>query len=152
MTARHGRSTHQARGQRGQTSLLIIGFALVIAMLVAVVVDASAAYLRRQDLDALADGAALAATEAVGTDQVYVHGLGARAALDPAQAQADVASYLQQTGAAGRYPGLSWAVSVGPDTVVVRLAAPLDLPLRLPGRRFRPMVTGTSASYVDVGG
>lgn len=140
------------RGERGQTSLLIVGFALVVAMLVAVVVDASAAYLRREDLDALADGAALAATEAVGTDQVYVGGLGARAALDPAQARADVAAYLQQTGATERYPGLTWAVDVGSDLVVVRLATPLDLPLRLPGRRFRPTVTGAAASYVDVAG
>jgi hypothetical protein len=140
------------REQGGQTSLLIVGFALVVAMLVAVVVDASAAYLRRQDLDALADGAALAATEAVGTDAVYVDGLGARAALDPARARAEVASYLQRTGAAGRYPGLTWGVDVGPDTVVVRLATPLDLPLRLPGRRMRPVVTSTAASYVDVGG
>lgn len=140
------------RHERGQTSLLIIGFALVIAMLVAVVVDASAAYLRRQDLDALADGAALAATDAIRADQVYVGGLGARAALDPVVAQAYVASYLQQSGAAARFPGLAWSVSVGPDTVVVRVVAPLDLPLRLPGRRFRPLVAGSAASYVDVGG
>ena len=138
--------------ERGQTSLLIIGFALVLAMLVAVVVDASAAYLRRQDLDALADGAALAATDGIRADQVYVAGLGARAALDPAAARGYVAAYLQQAGAAGRFPGLAWSVSVGPDLVVVRVVAPLDLPLRLPGSRFRPLVTGTSASYVDVGG
>lgn len=138
--------------ERGQTSLLIIGFALVLAMLVAVVVDASAAYLRRQDLDALADGAALAATDGIRADQVYVAGLGARAALDPDAARGYVAAYLQQAGAAGRYPGLAWSVSVGPDLVVVRVVAPLDLPLRLPGSRFRPLVSGTSASYVDVGG
>lgn len=140
------------RPERGQTSLLIIGFALVIAMLVAVVVDASAAYLRRQDLDALADGAALAATDAIRADQVYVGGLGARAALDPVAARSYVASYLQQSGAVARFPGLAWSVSVGPDTVVVRVVAPLDLPLRLPGRRFRPVVAGSAASYVDVGG
>jgi len=140
------------RHERGQASLLIIGFALVIAMLVAVVVDASAAYLRRQDLDALADGAALAATDAIRADQVYVGGLGTRAALDPVVARAYVASYLQQSGAAARFPGLAWSVGVGPDTVVVRVVAPLDLPLRLPGRRFRPVVAGSAASYVDVGG
>ena len=50
----------------GQTSLLIVGFFLVAVLLVVVVVDASAAYLRRQELDALADGAALAAADAVG--------------------------------------------------------------------------------------
>ena len=140
------------RADRGQTSLLIMGFAVVLAMLVAVVVDASAAYLRRQDLDALADGAALAAAEAVGADQVYEGGLGARAALDPAQARGYVASYLQQTGAAARYPGLSYTVSVGTDVVTVRVVAPLQLPLNLPGRRWRPLVAGTAASYVEVGG
>jgi hypothetical protein len=140
------------RHERGQASLLIIGFALVVAMLVAVVVDASAAYLRRQDLDGLADGAALAATDGIRADQVYVGGLGARAALDPAAARAYVASYLQESGAAARFPGLAWSVTVGPDTVLVRVVAPLDLPLRLPGRRFRPLVAGSAASYVDVGG
>ncbi len=139
------------RRDRGQTSLLIIGFALVVAMLVAVVVDASEAYLRRQNLDALADGAALAATDAVGADQVYLTGLGARAALDPVAARDDVAAYLQQTGAGAKFPGLSCSVDVRADRVVVRLAAPLVLPLRLPGRRFRPVITGTAASYVAVG-
>jgi uncharacterized membrane protein len=45
--------------ERGQVSVLIIGFALLIAMLVAVVIDATAAYIQRQGLDSLADGAAL---------------------------------------------------------------------------------------------
>ena len=39
------------RSERGSVTPLIIGFAVVVAMLVAVVVDASAAYLRRQGLD-----------------------------------------------------------------------------------------------------
>jgi len=138
--------------ERGQTSLLIIGFALVLAMLVAVVVDASAAYLRRQDLDALADAAALAATDGLRADQVYVHGLGTRAALDPSAARGLVAAYLQQSDAAAGLPGLAWSVTVAGDLVVVRLVTPLDLPLRLPGSRFRPLVTGTAASYVEVGG
>jgi uncharacterized membrane protein len=140
------------RAERGQTSLLIVGFAVVIAMLVAVVVDASAAYLRRQSLDALADGAALAAADGVGADQVYEGGLGARAGLDPVQARGRVASYLAQTGASRQYPGLSYSVSVGADVVVVRVVAPLELPLHLPGRRWHPLVSGTAASYVDVGG
>ena len=41
----------------GQTTLLIVGFAIVAIMMVGVVVDASAAYLRRAGLDSLADGA-----------------------------------------------------------------------------------------------
>ena len=38
---------------------MIVGFAVVLAMTAALVTDASAAYLQRQGLDTLADGAAL---------------------------------------------------------------------------------------------
>ena len=47
------------RDQAGQATVRIIGFAVVLAMLMATVVDASAAYLQRQGLDTVADGAAL---------------------------------------------------------------------------------------------
>jgi Flp pilus assembly protein TadG len=47
------------RDQAGQATVMIIGFAVVLAMLMVTVVDASAAYLQRQGLDTLADGAAL---------------------------------------------------------------------------------------------
>ena len=40
--------------ERGQTAVLIIGFMIVVALTVVVVVDATAAYLRRQALDTLA--------------------------------------------------------------------------------------------------
>ncbi|HEY9563226.1 MAG TPA: pilus assembly protein TadG-related protein, partial [Nocardioides sp.] len=47
------------RGQEaGQVTVLIVGFALILLMAVGVVVDTSAAYLNRQSLDTLADGAA----------------------------------------------------------------------------------------------
>src|SRR4029079_9679145 len=54
-----------ARGEHGSVTPLILGFAVAVAMLVAVVVDASAAYLRRQGLNSAADAAALAATDAI---------------------------------------------------------------------------------------
>ena len=44
----------ERRDERGQASVLIIGFAVVLAMVVALVVDSSAAYLQRQGLDSLA--------------------------------------------------------------------------------------------------
>ena len=47
------------RDEQGQVTLLIIGFAGMLLMAIVVVIDASAAYLRRQGLDNLADGAAL---------------------------------------------------------------------------------------------
>ncbi len=73
---------------------LIIGFAVVVAMLVAVVVDASAAYLRRQGLNSAADAAALAATDGIQGEEVYTHGLGKRAEIDPVAARRYVADYF----------------------------------------------------------
>ena len=52
--------------ERGTVTLLIVGFAVVLLMMAAVVTDASAAYLQRQGLDTLADGAALTAAASEG--------------------------------------------------------------------------------------
>jgi Flp pilus assembly protein TadG len=127
-----------------------VGFAVVALLLVAVVVDASAAYLRRSGLDSLADGAALAAADGVQGEQVYEGGLTRRAEVDPADARRYVTAYLVETGAAHRYPGLSYSVQAGPDRIVVRVAAPLDLPITPPGWETRPLVTSTAASYALV--
>jgi hypothetical protein len=138
------------RDERGQTSLLIVGFAIVAVMMVAVVVDASAAYLRRAGLDSLADGAALAAADGIQGRQVYEGGLGERARIDPAVARHYVAEYLRDTGAARRYHGFSYDVAVGAERIVVRVAAPLDLPITPPGWDRRPTISGTAASFVVV--
>lgn len=148
MTALRARG--RLRGDAGQTSLLIIGFTIVVVMMVAVVVDASAAYLRRQGLDSLADGAALAAADGVQGEQVYEGGLGERARIDPEAARDYVADYLAALGAGKRYPGLTYSVEATVDSVVVRISAPLDLPLTPPGWETRPVITGTAASYVVV--
>ncbi len=139
-----------SRDERGQTTLLIIGFAVVVMLLVAVVVDASAAYLRRTGLDSLADGAALAAADGVQGRQVYEGGLGKRADIDPVVARRYVAEYLRDTGAARRYPGLRYDVEAGADRVVVHVAAPLALPITPPGWERRPTVSATAASFVVV--
>ncbi len=138
------------RGQRGSVSLLIVGFAIVAIMMVAVAVDASAAYLRRTGLDSLADGAALAAADGIRAERVYEGGLGDRADLDPEVARRYVADYLRGTGAARRYPGLSYVVETSPRRVVVRVAAPLRLPITPPGWERRPLVSATAASIVVV--
>lgn len=138
------------RPEDGQATVLIVGFAVVALLMVAVAVDASAAYLRRQGLDNLADGAALAAADGVQGRQVYEGGLGERAEIDPEVARGYVADYLRATGASSRYPGLRWSVDASTDRVVVHVVAPLDLPLTLPGLETRATVSATAASYVVV--
>lgn len=139
-----------SRTERGQTSLLLVGFTVVALLMIGVAVDASAAYLRRQGLDALADGAALSAADGVQGRQVYEGGLGERARIDPAVAQALVADYLAATGAAREYPGLRYSVDATADRIVVRVSAPLELPITPPGWVERPVISATAASYVVV--
>lgn len=138
------------RDEAGQTSLLIVGFFVVAVLLVAVVVDASAAYLRRQELDALADGAALAAADAVREELVYTEGLGETASLDPVMARQQVTAYLRAVGAHGRYAGLRYTVRAGSDSVEVRVTTPLELPFAPPGWAGRTDVTGTAEALVQV--
>lgn len=136
--------------ERGSVTPLIIGFTVVVAMLVAVVVDASAAYLRRQGLNSAADSAALAATDGIQGEEVYTHGLGRRAEIDPAAARRYVADYFASSGLGRRFPGLDYSVETTSDTVVVRVATPMDLPLRVPGVGTNVRVTGSAASVVVV--
>ena len=139
------------RPEDGQTSLLIVGFFLVAVLLVVVVVDASAAYLRRQELDALADGAALAAADAVREEQVYIQGLGETAQLDPVTAREQVAQYFSSIGAHSRYGGLRYTVTADAESVQVRVTTPLKLPFAPPGWADRTDVTGTAVAIVEVG-
>jgi uncharacterized membrane protein len=129
---------------------LVLGFAAVVLLLVAVVVDASAAYLARQRLDALADGAALQGAD-VGAQgaAAYVGGLAdGPLTVSRAEAERAVRAYLRATGATRAHPGLRARVEVRGDRVVVVLTAPLALPLRIPGRSVTT-VRAVGAAVVD---
>lgn len=141
------------RGERGQATLMIVGFAFVLAMAVALVVDASAAYLQRQGLDTVADGAALRGADLGATGrEVYTGGV-PRDRLDvtAAAVRGSVHDYLVTSGAYARYPGLSFTVDVdrATSTVSVHVEAPLDLPLTVPGSPGTATV-GASGSAIVV--
>jgi uncharacterized membrane protein len=142
-----------SRRQAGSASLLIIGLAVVLLMMAAVVTDASAAYLQRQSLDTLADGAALSAADAGASGrEAYAVGLGDDLHLDPVAARTAVAEYLADVGAYSRFPGLAVEVTVDPagQRVVVSVRAPVHLPLRVPGSPTSALVGATSAATVGV--
>lgn len=143
-------SAPRAADERGSITPLVIGFAFLLIVLVAVVVDASAAYLRRQGLNSAADAAALAATDGMQGEQIYTQGLGDRAQIDPVAARRYVADYLASSGIRDRFPRLSYSVETTGETVVVRLRAVTDLPFRVPGVAGTVPVTGTAASVVVV--
>ena len=142
--------TLRRRDQVGSMAPLMIGFAFVVAMLVAVVVDASAVYLRREGLNALADAAALAATEGLQGERVYERGLGEHVELDAVAARRYVSEFLSADGALARFPDLRWTVATTTDTVQVRLRTTVELPLRVPGAPTTTRVTGSAAAVVQV--
>ena len=139
--------------ERGTGTLVIVGLALVLAMMTAVVTDASAAYLQRQGLDTVADGAALTAADAGASGrEAYGDGLRADLHLDADAARAAVADYLRRVGAFTRFPGLTAQVSVDPTArrVLVVVHAPVRLPLHLPGSPDHASLGATSSAQVGV--
>jgi Flp pilus assembly protein TadG len=148
-----GEDTIAGRRRRvdsGQMSVLIVGFLALLLILAAVVVDVSAAYLRRTAMNNVADGAALAAADAVQGHQVYTSGLGADAPIDAAVARRYVADYLAASGATSDYPGLRWQVVQHGSDVQVTVRAPLDLPLSVAGWGDDVVVSGNASVLVRV--
>lgn len=134
------------RTEAGSVTPLIIGFILVIAVLLAVVIDASAAFLLRQRLDSVADAAALAATEGLEGEAAYTTGLGERAEIDgPAATRYAAASIAATRGVAG----LDFEVHASGRVVEVVVRAPLRLPLPVPGIGG-VTVSGRAASVVEI--
>lgn len=138
------------RGERGQVTVMVVGFFVVVGMLTAVVVDASVAYLRNQSLNSLADGAALAAVDGIEGEQVYSGDLGDRAEIDPRLAERYVEQYLRDTGAVVEYPGLGWEVYPHDERVVVEVWAPVGLPITPPGWDETTVIVGEASAVVPV--
>lgn len=145
------------REERGTVTLLIIGFAVVLLMGIGVVIDASAAYLQRQGLDTVADGAALAGADAGSRNlgALYDRGIGSEVRLAQAEsaARSAVSTFLRETGASRKYPGLRVSVHLdrAAQSIVVAVHAPLDLPLTVPGSPQRASIgaSGSAAVLLD---
>ncbi len=145
------RTDRRRDGERGSVTPLIVGFAVILLMTIAVVVDASAAFLERQGLATLAEGAALQGAD-LGAEgaEVYDGGLDeSPLQITASSARAAVAAYLRDVGAYAEHPGLQVAVEVDGARVEVRLTAAADLPLTLPGAPARARVTGTGSAIAD---
>lgn len=86
------------RRERGQITVMTVGFFLFLGLLVVVVVNASAAFLQHQELDNLADGAALAAADGLSREDFYRRGADDHVQIDQAEARSLVGSYLAASG------------------------------------------------------
>jgi Flp pilus assembly protein TadG len=137
------------RDERGQMTVLIIGFTAVLLMMVVVVTDISKVFLVRRDLDATADGAVLAAAN--GLAAIYAQpGAGQNAEIDPDEARRLTAEYLDAVGADATFPGLDWSAEVDGATVIVHLTSEVDLPFKPPGWQGSADLASDAAAVVPI--
>lgn len=143
------------RDEQGSTIPLIVGLASVLLMGIALVINASSAYLQRQSLDTLADGAALRGAD-LGAAGVYGEGglTQARLLQEKGAVEKVVTAYLRAVGADKTYPGLEVTarVNVADRSVTVTLQAPVTLPLHIPGSPAKPVVGASSTAAVTIQG
>lgn len=137
------------RDERGQMTVLIIGFTAVLLMMIVVVTDISKVFLVRRDLDATADGAVLAAAN--GLAAIYARpGDGQNAEIDPDEARRLTAEYLDAVGADATFPGLDWSAEVDGATVIVHLSSGVDLPFKPPGWQSTADIASDAAAVVPI--
>ena len=77
--------------ERGTVTVMTIGFLFLLGLLTVVVVNSSSAFLERQRLNNLADGAALSAADGLDEAGFYTDH---RVVLDPNEARRLVSDYL----------------------------------------------------------
>ncbi|GAA3527637.1 hypothetical protein GCM10022234_26080 [Aeromicrobium panaciterrae] len=126
---------------------MTIGFFVFLALLAVVVVNSSAAFLERQELANLADGAALAAADGLSEEAFYRDGADTAVELDPAEARRLVASYL---AASGGDVG-SVAVTSDGDEVHVRLERTITLAIAPPGWDSQTTIVSEATSQLRLG-
>jgi putative Flp pilus-assembly TadE/G-like protein len=113
----------------GQITLLIIGFAVVVLLLVTVIANVSKAFVWRRSISSWADAAALAASQSVGEGGVYESGLTATLPVSEEDAVAAVDQFIIDNGVAENFPALRRGVKVDRTTGTIQVTLTSTMPL-----------------------
>jgi len=132
-------TVRQGRTEAGTVTVMSIGFLILLGLLTVVVVNASAAFLQRQELNNLADGAALRATDGLDEAAFYEHRL---VVLDRSVVQSLVQQHIAGQGAR------LTTLEVEAGRVHLRLERPMDLPLVPPGWRSRTVIVADADAWL----
>ena len=130
------------RREDGQITVMTIGFFVFLGLLAVVVVNSSAAFLQRQQLNNVADGAALAAADGLSRSDFYRSGT---VKVDDAEAKRLIGQYV--TGDGIRIV----AVSTDGDEVHVRLERTVSLALAPPGWTSQTTIVSEATSQLRLG-
>jgi hypothetical protein len=126
----------------GQITVITIGFLLFIGLLAVVVINSSAAFLQRQQLDNVADGAALAAADGLSHEVFYGQG---EITLDDGQARQLIDDYVTEPGTR------IIEVRATDDQVHVRLERTIGLALAPPGWDSRTTIVSEATAQLRTG-
>jgi len=113
----------------GQITLLVIGFMLVLAALIGVVVTASRVFLYQRTLAATADGAAIVAANQLDESVFYAGSAGEYLPIEPERARQAVADYVTRADLTRRFDRFGYDVLTDGRTVTVTFTARIGLPL-----------------------
>lgn len=128
------RPRSRMRDESGQTTVLIIGFAVILGLAVAVVVNASNVFLHRRSLMSWADGAVTVAAQEVAYAELYSGLPAVTLPLSETAARQAVTDYAGRHGLADRFDGFAVAsVDVEPETSRVSVTLTAAAPLMLAG-------------------
>jgi len=137
----HRRRAAAVGGDDGQILLLLIGAVLILALMIAGVVDTSRLYLARRSLDAVTDAAALAGSQSADLAAVYSGRTGSDVPLDPTAARIAVRRYLEAVDAATAIHGFDVdAIEVTATEVTVHSHGVVRLPFSGPVMNGRSSV------------
>jgi uncharacterized membrane protein len=131
----------------GSLMILIIGYAAIVATFIVVAIDVSTVFLARRSTVNVADGAALAAAQAVDRAAVYANGGAGLLPLSDVAADRAVAQYLADAGVRWQ-----WSASVRGGVVTVMIRRLVRLPfVDVPGAVGRVTVAATAHAQTVVG-
>lgn len=132
------------RREPGQITVMSIGFFVLLGLLAVVVINSSAGFLQRQELDNLADGAALAAADGLSEEAFYRHGADELVRLDPSEARRLVATYVAASG--GEVGDVT--VTASGDEVHVRMERTISLAIAPPGWSSQTTIVSEATSQL----
>lgn len=130
------------RPERGNTTVLSLGFLAIVGLLVVVFVNVSAVFLEHGRLVNTVDAAALRAADALDEAQYYRSSELTSVSLDPARASA--------AARAGVPADVRLTVTVHDDTVVVRGERNVNFRLLPPGLASGTQIVATAAAILYV--
>lgn len=118
-----------------------IGLAIATLMCVTVSVNVACLWVARQNLNSIADSAALAAAGGIDTSQIYANGLGSLVPLSQTQARIKVQTFFNKSQIARELADFKLlSVHVNDDKVTVTIQATAQLPFGYLMLTQRPVV------------